>query len=65
MLRAHDDIYLPWSEPNEVALETLRIIRALLTEYPIEWQVKLVKILAIRTAIIAQEQLQTRHALSA
>jgi hypothetical protein len=60
-----DEQYLPWAEPNEAALDTLRIVRALLSEYPIEWQVKLVRVLAARTATVAYDQLHAQRVLSA
>jgi hypothetical protein len=57
--------YNPLDEPNAQALETLRTIRDLLNDYPIEWQVKLVRILAIRTAAVAHDRLHPQLSLSA
>jgi hypothetical protein len=62
---AREKLYLPRAEPSEAALGTLRIMRALLSEYPIEWQVKLVKVLAARTAAVAYDHLHAQRALSA
>jgi hypothetical protein len=57
--------YNPLEEPNAHALETLRTIRDLLNGYPIEWQVTLVRILAVRTAAVAYDRMHPQLSMSA
>lgn len=57
--------YNSLEEPNAHALETLRTIRDLLNCYPIEWQVTLVRILAVRTSAVAYDRLHPHVSMSA
>ena len=43
----------------------LHMIRAILDDFPIELQLQLIKVLAARTAVVAQDRLSYRAALSA
>jgi hypothetical protein len=42
--------------PHDVAMEALRLIRAIIDPFPIEWQVAIVKALTARTILKAREQ---------
>ena len=48
----------PADDPHRAAMETLRVIRALIDPFPIEWQVAIVKALTARTLIKARERTQ-------
>src|SRR5262245_7367767 len=56
----------PASDPHDRAMEVLRVIRALIDPFPLEWQVAIVKALTARTLIMAHERTRpTETAISA
>jgi hypothetical protein len=50
---------LPDDDPHDLALETLRMMRELLNEFPAEWQVKIVKAITARTMLVVAAQLRS------
>ena len=51
--------------PHDHALATLRAIRLMLDELPLEWQIAVVKALTARTLVKAYEQAQLAQAVTA
>jgi hypothetical protein len=43
--------------PHELAMEALRMMRDILADFPIEWQVNIVKALTARTMVVVAKQL--------
>jgi hypothetical protein len=52
-------------DSNEAAHEALYVIRNILNEFPLHWQIAIVKALGARTAVLAQQQQQAPRVLSA
>ena len=46
----------PPSDPHEIAMDALRLIRTIIDPFPLEWQVAIVKALTARTIVQAYDR---------
>jgi hypothetical protein len=55
-----EDVLLeePQSNPHDLAMEALRLIRTIIDEFPLEWQVAILKALTARTILKGHERTQ-------
>jgi hypothetical protein len=51
--------------PHELAMEALRMMRDIIADFPIEWQINIVKALTARTMLVVAKQLHPQITQSA
>ena len=55
----------PRDDPHGLAMDALHVMRAILTDFPVAWQVTIVKVLTARTLLVVAEQTRAPHITAA
>jgi hypothetical protein len=64
-MKPTDSVEPPRDDPHVLAMDALHVMRDILTDFPLEWQVTIVKALTARTLLVVAEQTRAPHITAA